>query len=61
VCACEHVDRYPPPARPATADTCGTLPGFVNEVQAQSGKSIPAGQAAQLIADTKRIQAVLTG
>jgi hypothetical protein len=55
------VDRYPPPARPATADTCGTLPGFVNEVQAQSGKSIPAGQAAQLIADTKRIQAVLTG
>jgi len=28
------MDRYPPPARPATADACGTLTGFVNEDQA---------------------------
>jgi hypothetical protein len=41
------------------ADACGTLTGFVNEVRAQSGKSIPPAQAAQLIADAQRIQAVL--
>jgi len=56
-----HVDRYPPPARPATADASGTLTGFVNQVRARSGKSIPAGRAAQLIADAKRIRAVLAG
>jgi hypothetical protein len=55
------VDRYPPPARPATADASGTLTGCVNQVRARSGKSIPAGRAAQLIADAKRIRAVLAG
>ena len=42
-----------------TADACSTLIGFIQEVRAQSGKSIPAGQAAQLTADATRIQAVL--
>lgn len=42
-----------------TADACSTLTGFIQEVQAQSGKSIPAGQAAQLTADATRIRAVL--
>jgi Bacterial Ig-like domain (group 3)/HYR domain len=41
------------------AGACSTLTGFLNEVKAQSGKSIPAGQAAQLIADATRIRAVL--
>jgi len=36
-----------------------TLTAFINEVTAQSGKSVPASQAAQFIADAKRIQAVL--
>jgi streptogramin lyase len=40
-------------------DTCTTLNAFVNQVRAQSGKSIPAGQASQLIANAQRIQAVL--
>jgi hypothetical protein len=38
---------------------CNTLTAFVNEVNAQSGKSIPAGQAAQLIAEAQGIQAEL--
>lgn len=40
-------------------DTCSTLSAFIREVQAQSGKSIPAAQASQLVADAQRIQAVL--
>lgn len=42
-----------------TADACGALTGFIHEVQAQSGKTIPAGRAAWLNAAAKRIQAVL--
>jgi large repetitive protein len=42
-----------------TADACSTLTLFINQVKAQSGKSIPAGQAAQLIADATRIRAVM--
>jgi hypothetical protein len=42
-----------------TADACSTLTGFIQEVRAQNGKSIPAGQAAQRTADATRIQAVL--
>jgi hypothetical protein len=40
-------------------DASSTLGAFINEVTAQSGKSIPAGQASALIADARRIQAVL--
>jgi hypothetical protein len=40
-------------------DAWFTLGAFINEVTAQSGKHIPAGQAAQLIADAQRIQAVM--
>jgi hypothetical protein len=40
-------------------DTCGTLGAFVHEVQAQSGKHIPAAQVASLIAAAKQIEAVL--
>ena len=36
-----------------------TLDAFIHEVTAQTGKSIPPGQASQLIADARRIQAVL--
>jgi outer membrane protein assembly factor BamB len=39
--------------------TCGTLSAFVNEVDAQSGKSIPSTKAAALIASAQRIQNVL--
>ena len=38
---------------------CSILSAFVNEVGAQSGKKIPVGTAASLIADASRIQAVL--
>ena len=41
------------------ADACGTLRAFVNQVKAQSGKSIPTDTAQQLIADAQRIQARL--
>ena len=42
-----------------STDAISTLTAFINEVSAQSGKHIPSGQAAQLIADAKQIQAVL--
>jgi HYR domain len=42
-----------------TADTCGALTGFIHEVEAQSGKHIPAANAATLISDAQRIQTVL--
>jgi len=42
-----------------TADACSTLTLFINQVKAQSGKMIPAGQAAQLITAATRIPAVL--
>jgi hypothetical protein len=38
---------------------CGGLAAFVNEVQAQSGKSIPAAQAADLVATANRIRSLL--
>ena len=41
------------------AGACGTLGALINAVSAQSGKSIPAGHAAQLIADAQRIRSVL--
>jgi surface antigen len=40
-------------------DASATLTAFINEVKAQAGKSIPSAQARQLIADARRIQAVL--
>jgi surface antigen len=40
-------------------DATSTLDTFISEVTAQSGKSIPAQQASQLITDARRIQAVL--
>jgi YVTN family beta-propeller protein len=39
---------------------CSALGSFVHKVAAQSGKSIPAATASALIADAKRIRAVLT-
>jgi hypothetical protein len=41
------------------ADTCGTLGGFIHEVQAQAGKSISNAQAQQLVDMATRIQAVV--
>jgi hypothetical protein len=40
-------------------DTCSALNGFIDEVGAQRTKQIPAGQAAQLIANARRIRVVL--
>jgi surface antigen/N-acetylneuraminic acid mutarotase len=40
-------------------DASATLDAFINEVAAQTGKSIPAQQASQLTAEARRIQAVL--
>ena len=42
-----------------STDAISTLTAFINEVNAQAGKHIPASQAAQFIADAKRIQALL--
>jgi len=41
------------------AAACGTLTGFVSEVRAQEGITIPSATAQELIADAQRIQAVL--
>jgi streptogramin lyase len=41
------------------SDACSTLSALINEVQAQSGKAIPADQAATLTATIKRIRTVL--
>jgi hypothetical protein len=41
------------------AAPCSALDAFVHEVEAQAGKSIPASLADQLIADARRIRAVL--
>jgi hypothetical protein len=40
-------------------DASSALDAFIHEVAAQSGKSIPAGQASQMISDAQRIQAVM--
>jgi hypothetical protein len=42
-----------------TAQACGTLGAFIKEVTAQKGKTIPAAQAAQLIASAQQIEAVI--
>ena len=42
-----------------TAQACADLTGFINHVQAQSGKQLTASQANQLMTAAKRIQAVL--
>jgi hypothetical protein len=42
-----------------STDAVSTLTAFINQVNAQAGKSIPASQAAQFIAAAKQIQAVL--
>jgi hypothetical protein len=41
------------------AKACSTLVAFINEVSAQSGKTIPTGQATTFIADALRIRSVL--
>jgi hypothetical protein len=41
------------------ADTCSTLNAFINQVKAQTGKSIPAPEAATLIADARQIKTLL--
>ena len=46
-------------ARGDTEAACNILGAFINEVEAQSGKSLTSGTAAQLIADATRIRAVL--
>jgi hypothetical protein len=38
---------------------CGTLGDFVTEVKANPGNTIPSATAQKLIADARRIQAVL--
>jgi probable HAF family extracellular repeat protein len=43
----------------STTSACSSLSGFINEVQAQSGKSITTTQANQLIAAARQIQAAL--
>ena len=40
-------------------NTCSTLTAFINEMQSQSGKTIPTAQATTLIASAQRIRAVL--
>jgi uncharacterized delta-60 repeat protein len=41
------------------SDACSTLIAFINEVRAESGKTIPFSQAATLTASAQRIMAVL--
>jgi N-acetylneuraminic acid mutarotase len=41
------------------AGACGALTGFKDQVRAQSGKTIPADRAAQLMTDAQRIEAVI--
>ena len=38
---------------------CSTLTAFINEVNAQSGKTIPSSQAATLIASAQEIKTLL--
>jgi hypothetical protein len=39
-----------------TAEACGTLGAMINEIQAQSGGSIPAGEASSLVAEVRQIE-----
>ena len=41
------------------SDACGTLHGLDNEVKAQTGKKLTAAQAAFILGESARIQAVL--
>jgi hypothetical protein len=41
------------------SDACGTMNAFINEVKAQSGKSIPPATASSLITAAQQIRAVL--
>jgi len=41
------------------ADACSGLNALINELKAQSGRSIPPGVASSLIGDATRIRAVL--
>jgi hypothetical protein len=41
------------------SDTCSTLTAFINELRAQSGKTIPQVQAATLIASAQQIKTLL--
>jgi nitrous oxidase accessory protein NosD len=41
------------------SDTCSTLTAFINEVKAQSSKTIPQAQAATLIASAQQIKTLL--
>jgi len=41
------------------SDACSTLTSFINEVKAQSGKTIPQAQAASLIASVEQIETLL--
>jgi len=40
-------------------DACTVLSGFINQLQAQSGNTVPAVQARALIVDGRRITTVL--
>ena len=42
-----------------TATACSNLSDFIGQVQAKTGKGITTGQASQLIAAAKQVQAVL--
>ena len=42
-----------------TSGACTTLGDFISQVSAQGGKKISPAQANQLIADAKRVQAVI--
>jgi hypothetical protein len=42
-----------------TQDACGTLQGFINEVNAQSGKKLSTADAASLVAAATQIRAAL--
>jgi hypothetical protein len=41
------------------SEACSTITALINEIRAQSGKRVPAGQAAALISAAQRIEAVL--
>jgi len=42
-----------------TRAACGVLTGLANQLSAQSGKQVPAGTAAQRLADVRTIQGLL--
>jgi hypothetical protein len=42
-----------------TADACGILTDFINEVKAQTGKTVVSGLATAFVADAQSIRAAL--